>query len=116
MIIQNLKHSAPGHDEITTAVLQLALPAIRTPLVHVMNLSLVEGIFPDELKVAKVLPLYKGDNPMLFNNYKPVSLLNILSKVFEKVMYTRLVSYLENQKILYNKQFGFRKLHSTTWH
>ena len=84
MIVQNLKHSAPGHDEITTAVLQLALPAIRTPLVHVMNLSLAEGIFPDELKVAKVLPLYKGDNPMLFNNYRPVSLLNILSKVFRK--------------------------------
>ena len=113
MIVQNLKHSAPGHDEITAAVLQLALPAIRTPLVHVMNLSLAEGIFPDELKVAKVLLLYKGDNPMLFNNYRPVSLLNILSKVFENVMYTRLVSSLENQNILYNKQFGFRKLHST---
>ena len=113
MIVQNLKHSAPGHDEITTAVLQLALPSIRTPLVHVMNLSLAEGIFPDELKVAKVPPLYKGDKPMLFNNYRSVSLLNIISKVFEKVMYTRLVSFLENQKILYNKQFGFRKLHST---
>ena len=50
---------------------------------------------------------------MLFNNYRPVSLLNILSKVFEKVMYTRLVSFLENQKFLYNKQFGFMKLHST---
>ena len=66
MIVQNLKHSALGHDEITTAVLQLALPAIRTPLVHVMNSSLAEGIFPDELKVAKVVPLYEGDNPMLF--------------------------------------------------
>ena len=113
MIVKNLKHSAPGHDEITTAILQLALPAIRTSLVHVMNLSLAEGIFPDELKVAKVLPLYKGDNPILFNNCRPVSLLNILSKVFEKVMYTRLVSFFENQKILYNKQFGFRILHST---
>ena len=86
MIAQNLKHSAPGQDEITTAVLQLALPAVRTPLVHVTKLSLAEGIFPDELKVAKVLPLYKGDNPILFNNYRPVSLLNILSKVFAKVM------------------------------
>ena len=79
MIIKNLKHSAPGHDEIATAGLQLALPAIRTPLVHVMNLSLAGGIIPDELKVAKVLPLYKGDNPKLFNNYRPVSLLNIKS-------------------------------------
>ena len=78
-----------------------------------MNLSLAEGIFQDELKVAKVPQLYKGDNPMRFNNYRAVSLLNIISRVFEKVMYTRLVSILENQKILYNKQFGFRKLHST---
>ena len=98
MIFKDLKHSAPGHDDITIAILQLALPAIRIPLVHVMNLSLAEGIFPDELKVAKVLPLYKGDNPMLFNNYRPVSLLNIISKVFEKVMYTRLVSFFGKSK------------------
>ena len=111
MIFKNLKHSVPRHDEITTAVLQLALPAIRTPLVHVMNLSLAEGIFPDELKITNVLPLYKGDNPMRFNNYRPVSLINIISKVFKKVMYTRLMSFLE--KKMYNKQFGFRKLHST---
>ena len=78
-----------------------------------MNLSMTECVFPSERKIAKVLPLYKGDNSMIFNNYRPVSLLNIVSKVFEKVMYTRLVSFLENQKILYNKQFGFRKLHST---
>ena len=97
MIFKNLKHSVPRHDEITTAVLQLALPAIRTPLVHVMNLSLAEGIFPDELKITNVLPLYKGDNPMRFNNYRPVSLINIISKVFEKVMYTRLMSFLEKK-------------------
>ena len=64
-----------------------------------MNLSMTEGVFPSEMKIAKVLPLYKGDNPMIIDNYRPVSLLNIFSKVFEKVMYTRLLSFLENQKI-----------------
>ena len=54
-IFKNLWQSAPGHDEITTAVLQLSLSAIWTPLVHVMNVPLAEGIFPDEVKVAKVL-------------------------------------------------------------
>ena len=50
---------------------------------------------------------------MLFKNYRPVSLLCVLSKVFEKVMYSRLTSFLETQKIMYHKQFGFRKQHST---
>ena len=53
-------------------------------------------MFPDELKLANVLPLYKNDDSYVFNNYRPVSLLNVLSKVFEKVMYNRLIEFLEN--------------------
>ena len=55
----------------------------------------------------------KAEDPMLFNNYRPVSLLSIFSKIFEKMMYKRLVEFLEKQQILYSKQFGFRKKHST---
>ena len=83
---------------------------ISPPKVHVMDLSLVEGIFPDELKIAKVLPLYISDNLMLFHNYRPVSLLKIITKVFQKVMYARLVSFLENQKIVYTKQLGYQEI------
>ena len=75
-----------------------------------MDLSLVEGIFPDELKIAKVLPLYKGDNLMLFHNYRPVSLLKIITKEFKKVMYAILVSFLENQKIVCTKQLGYQEI------
>ena len=70
-------------------------------------------MFPDELKLANVLLLYKNDDPYVFNNYRPVSLLNVLSKVFEKVMYNRIIEFLEIYKILVNQQFCFRKLHSS---
>ena len=112
-IISNLKNSAPGDDEITAGTLKGVLAAINHLLVYILNLSLSEVLFPGELKIAYVVPIYKADDSMQFNNYRPVSLLCILSKVFEKVMYTRLLSFLESQKILFDKQFGFWKQHST---
>ena len=112
-MIKGLKNSAPGHDDITADALRLCLPSITSPLVYILNLSLSQGVFPDELKIANVIPLYKADDRMCFNNYRPVSLLCILSKVFEKVMYNRLISFLEFNKILIENQFGFRKKCST---
>ena len=66
-----------------------------------------------ELKLANILPLYKSEDPYSFNNYRPVSLLCVLSKVFEKVMYDRLLEFLEIHKLLFAGQFGFRKQHSS---
>ena len=87
--------------------------SINSPLVHICNLSLQQRLFPDELKIANVLPLYKTCDPCVFNNYRPVSLLCVLSKVYEKIMYNRLIIFLENYDILFANQFGFRKLHSS---
>ena len=112
-MIQGLKNSAPGHDDITADALRLCLPSITSPLVYILNLSLSQGVFPDELKIANVIPLYKADDRICFNNYRPVSLLCIFSKVFEKVMYNRLISFLEFNKILIENQFRFRKKYST---
>ena len=72
-------------------------------------MSLQEGLFPDELKIANVIPLYKCDD--LFDNYRPVSVLPSVSKVFEIIMYNRLVAYPNEYKILFSYQFGFRKQH-----
>ena len=105
-ILKTPRKCAPGYDEINIGILNLCLPCI-------LNLSLLHGVFPNELKIADVLPLFKSDDPMKFNNYRPVSLLSILSKIFEKAMYSRLVNFLEMHKILYEKQFGFRKKNST---
>ena len=112
-ILKTLRKCAPGYDEINIDIFNLCLPCIKHSLLYILNLSLLHGVFPNELKIAKVLPLFKSDDPMKFNNYRPVSLLSILSKIFEKAMYSRLVNFLEMHKILYEKQFGFRKKRST---
>ena len=112
-LIMSLKSSAPGYDNIRSSILKMSLPIICTPLTYISNLSLQEGVFPDELKIANVIPLFKSDDPELFNNYRPVSLLCTVSKVFERIMYNRLLSFLDEYKILFSYQFGFRKHHST---
>ena len=111
-MFKTLRRCAPGYDELTTDIISLSLPCIN-PLLHIMNQSLLKGVLPNELKVANVIPLYKADDPMKFRNYHPVSLLSILSKIFEKRMYNRLTDFLETQKLLMEKQLGFRKNHST---
>ena len=102
-IVVNLKNSALVYDEVTAGILKPSLPVINGPLTHIINLSLLEGCFQAS----------KEDDDMLFNNYRPVSLLSVLSKVFERVMYNRLTSFLENDKILFKNPIGFRKQHST---
>ena len=110
-IIKNLRNSAPGHDEVTASIFQLSLPFITDPLVFFLTCPCLRVFFLQNL--ANVLPLYKADDCMVFNNYRPVSILCMLSKVFEKVMYSRLIDFLEDNKILFVNQFGFRKKHSS---
>ena len=88
-----MKDSAPGHDGITLHMLKLSLSSIKTHITHSSNLSLSEGVFPVELKIANVIILLKADDPMIFDKYMPVSLLCVLSKVFGKIMYSRLMSF-----------------------
>ena len=112
-IMNSLKDTSPGHDEIKIGPIRSVFSSIAEPLIYVCNLSLNQGIFPDILKIAIVIPLYKKDDPMFFKNYRPVSLLCSLYKVLEKIMYTRVISFLDDNKILFEYQFGFRKSHST---
>ena len=112
-ILKTIRKCAPGFDEINIDILNLCLPCIKHSVLYNLNLSLPHGAFRNDLEIANVLPLFKSDDPMKFNNYRPVSLLIILSKIFEKARYPRLVNFLEMHKILYEKQFGFRKKHST---
>ena len=79
------------------------------PLVDICNSSLIMGQFSENLKIAKVRPIFKNGNKMLIENYRPISLLSVFSKVLEKVMYTRLVSFMERNNIFCTTQFGFRK-------
>ena len=112
-IVSQLKDNSPGYDGIKSSVLKLSMPSLCGHLTYLCNLSLLEGVFPDELKKANVIPLFKSGDPMTFSNYRPVSLLPVLSKVFEKVMYARLLDFLKEHKLLFKYQFGFREHHST---
>ena len=113
-IIKDLKNcSSVGPDEIPVSVVKVASPYICDILSHILNSSMSIGIFPNELKYAKVIPLFKDGDKDLVCNYRPISLLNIFSKIFEKVLYKRLLNFVDKHNILYFNQFGFRARHST---
>jgi hypothetical protein len=82
-------------------------------LVNHYNHLVKIGSFPDELKIGKITPIYKKENEELLENYRPVSMLPIFGKIFEKIIYSRLYSFFVSQGILHDKQFGFRSGHST---
>ena len=116
--VQNITSSlksgkAVGPCSIPVFLLKLLSQYISFPPSDIINRSFVNGLFPDLLKLAKVIPLYKKQSSNDPNNYRPVSLLSVFSKIIEKLMYTRLYYFLENYKILYSLQFGFRAKHST---
>jgi hypothetical protein len=113
-IIQNLQpKSSCGYDGISTKLLKLLCIVLVAPLTIIINQSLKMGIFPDKLKIARVIPLYKKDDETLFNNYRPISLLPAISKVFEKTIFNQLYDYFQKYKLFYKSQYGFRSGHST---
>ena len=79
-----------------------------------INLSFRNGDVPDKLKLAKVIPIFKKNNRHDPNNYRPISLLSVINKLMEKLMFKRISKFIEKYNILYEYQFGFRKDHSTT--
>ena len=85
---------------------------ISKPLTLIINQMLESGIFPDSLKIAKIIPLYKKGNINSITNYRPISLLPTLSKVFERVIFNRLYLYLDYNNLLSEEQYGFRANHS----
>ena len=87
-------------------------PVIVHPLTIVFNKSLEEGVFPDSMKNADSVPLFKSKNNTDCNNYRPISLLITMSKILEKVMYTRTIKFLDKHNLLFISQYGFRKKHS----
>ena len=116
--IQNVINSfksgkAVGPFSIPISLLKLLCEYISIPLCEIINESFISGIFPDPLKLAKVIPLYKRQSPDDPSNYRPISLLSIFSKIIEKLMYNRLYNFFEDQNVLYSLQFGFRAKHST---
>ena len=112
-VISKLKDGAPGRDGILPKHLKCISESIAYPLSKIANLSFEQGIFPTELKISIVSPLYKAKDPMFFNNYRPISLLSVFSKILERLMYNRLLKFIDKNNLLNEFQFGFRNNHST---
>ena len=79
----------------------------------IINQSLDTGVFPTKLKIAKVIPIFKKDDDTKFSNYRPISILPTISKVFERVIFEQLYNYINSLNLFYHGQYGFRENHST---
>ena len=107
------KHSK-GIDGISQKILKKVIDIISVPLSHIFNQSLSTGHIPDSFKISKIIPLFKSGDPSSFDNYRPISILPCISKILDKLVYIRLIKFLDRYKIISLCQFGFRKNHSTT--
>ena len=111
-IIKLLKDGSAGWDAISARVVKAMHSSSIVPLTHIMNMSLLNGVFPSELNIARVIPLFKSGESNKFSNYRPVSVLPLFSKIMERLMYSRLLSFINKHNILYAYQFGFTMQHS----
>jgi hypothetical protein len=106
-------HNATGLDNVSARFLKDGASVLARPLAHLINLSISSGIVPNDLKSARVVPLHKKNSKTSVGNYRPVSILSVVSKVFEKVVYSQLNNYLQHSNLLYSLQSGFRSNYST---
>lgn len=114
-IIKNLpNHSAPGYDNITTSFIKTNLNFFALYLSVIINDCLITAQFPDCLKIGRVTPIHKSDTKEEVQNYRPISVLSTISKNFEIIIKNRLETYLQENKLIHHKQFGFVQKSSTT--
>lgn len=106
-------NKATGQDKIPARFLRDAAESIASGLTHIINLSICQGQFPDDLKQARVIPLYKKGNKLDPGNYRPVSILSAVSKVIERIIHDQINKYLSTKNLLFELQSGFRTSHST---
>ena len=103
-----------GPFSIPSQVLFHMQNELAKPISWIANICLISGIHPDKLKLAKVIPIFKKGSKLSTANYRPISLLSNINKIIEKLVFSRVFSFLEKNKIIYEKQFGFRPKHSTS--
>lgn len=114
-VISLLKNkNSVGFDEIPISILKTTKKQVSKVLSHLINSSFVAGIFPKLLKISKIVPIYKNGCTKEVANYRPISVLSNVSKIFERVIYNRLLEYLEENHLINNIQHGFRSNKSVT--
>ena len=113
-ICKNLNpRKSAGWDGVSPRVIKAVASELAGPLSRILNYCMREGHYPENFKVARVVPVFKAEDPTQFSNYRPVSVLPVLSQVFERVLYSRLIRFLDDNKVIIPGQYGFRTGHST---
>ena len=112
-IVSLLRHikfnSSSGLDNIDPHIMQEISPQIAPPLSHIFNNSVSTGVVPHQLKIAKVIPIHKNNDPDNFCNYRPISILSCFSTILERLMYNRLERFLNPADKISENQYSFRK-------
>jgi len=113
-IIDSLKskHST-GHDGMSCKLLKYVKYELADPLKLLINQTFKMSMFPTSLKIARIKPIHKKDDTNIFDNYRPISILPSISKVFERIMHNQIYNYFNENKLFYASQYGFRHRHST---
>ena len=106
LLLHENKSSRPS----SIPVKLLKITVIIVPLCELINHFFDTGIFPDAIKISKVIPIYKAGSSQDVNNYRPISLLSIFSKIMETIIHIRLYNFLEHHKVIFQSQFGFQKI------
>lgn len=104
-----------GHDGISNKLIKLLGDILAPQLTDIINHCFTEGVMPEKLKTAKVVPIYKSGNKSDFTNYRPISLLPTFSKIIEKIFIKRLMNFLGEEELLFKHQYGFRRHSNTTY-
>ena len=112
-VIKSLKNKKTSVQEFSVKIIKENSHLLAPALKILFNQSISHGIFPSKLKIATIIPLHKANSKLDQNNYRPISLLSIFSKIFEKLMMNSLSNYLNSKSIIHPSQFGFQKSKNT---
>uniref|UniRef100_A0A1Y1LAR2 Reverse transcriptase domain-containing protein n=1 Tax=Photinus pyralis TaxID=7054 RepID=A0A1Y1LAR2_PHOPY len=107
-------NNSVGYDNIPLFLIKENRDLLKYPLTEIINSSFSNGIFPTRLKIAKIIPLHKKGSKGDLNNYRPISLLSVISKIMEKAMKARLLRYLQSHNLIANNQYGFQQNKNTS--
>jgi len=111
LIIRSPKNSdSKGHDNLFVNLIKNCSESLAVPLAMTFNKSISDRMVPDDLKIAKIIPVYKSDDWKIVSNYRPISVLPAFAKILEKLVY-RLLDFINQHNLLSKDQYGFRKKH-----
>ena len=113
-VISSLNYSSAGYDDMPASIMKKCIDEYITPLTYLIYYSIRQGIFPEELKIAKIIPILKSGNEQCTNKYRPISVLPFFSKIYKKIRAIFFTNFLDANDLLYNSQIGFRHNHSIT--